>query len=260
MKRNMAAILILAMCVCCSGCQGNIANSSEQIDNAGKTDKVETDVSSGSTDQKRQRVVEEQDVVFINYKTGIITDNKIGDYNLIELEQYVEDENALYACGVCIYPYTYSELEKEDGESEYSYQIRQKVYRIEQAVELFLDRGLMVVEKYPYCLYNNETLYDLREDKTAYSEKYVEADIVVVGTYAQLMEIFDCTKEDEPWREFYAVMAPRPDLLEVMEEYIPEVDYTMPYKEETWVISYAKDLPDVLESEYCIMTIPVLTY
>ncbi len=248
MRRNIVAILVLALCMICSGCQGNIENSSGELD-------PNTELDS----QTKQKVVEDKEVVFINYKTGIITDNKTDYYNMIELHQYVEDETALYACGVNVYPDDYSELQKDDNESDHSYKIRQKVHQIEQAVELFLDRGLMVVQEYPYCLYNNETLYGLKEDYPAYAKKYVEADLIVVGTYEQLMNIFDGAKEEEPWREFKVVMAPRPNLLEVMDEYIPEVDYTTSDGEEAWVISYAKDLPDALGSEYCTMTVSVIT-
>lgn len=259
MKRQFIFVIVLILCILFSGCSGIATNHSDGNEvEVGKSE-AEIDSDLEPENHEPKKVVTEKEVVFINYKTGIVVDNKIEYTNVIKLNQFVADEETLYACGVSFgYPNS-SDLTRTEGESDNAYRIRQKVYWVEQAVEVFLERGLMVLQEYPYCLYNNEELYNLRDDYQVYSKKFVEADFVVVGTYTQLMELFDGTKEESPWHEFVAIMAPRPDLLEVLDEYIPEVDYTTSDSESAWVISYAKDLPDILGNEYCTITVPVIT-
>lgn len=250
MKKRI--ILFLLICLSCSimGCNGSVENS-EGTEATGKDS--QTEVSSS------EEVVEMREVVFCNFISGSLIEDGYPEVNTIKLEKYFDDENTLYACRVYIRNAInwLEPLARIEGESDRAYQIRTEMYEAEYVAKLLSEQGLMVLQDYPFCYYSNDMLYELNDDKEAYEKKLILGECVVVGTYEQLMTVFNGTdKMDKCW--FSVSIASRPDLMEALAECGYAYDADSGMREEGWVASYSNQLIEIEGSEYCTLTVPVI--
>lgn len=174
------------------------------------------------------------------------------------LDEYVSDEGAMYACYIrCVSsPDTIEGVQKASGESDADYAVRKRTYELEQIVDCMLNKGLMVLEEYPYCFYNNEELYGKLTAGHNGSDSLVMGECVVVGSYDQLCEVFNGDEVMEGY-VIEILAAPRPDYV----DYVYECGYNgeeSAYGMAIWCDYYRQDVLDLLGAEYCVMTVSLL--
>ena len=203
-----------------------------------------------------------KDIVFSNDLRGEFGANESIPEHIIDIEKYIADEEALYACYVVQSEGTFEvePLEREEGETDASYDVREQMHRAEAMAECFMDKGLMVMPSYPYCMYNNEDVFSIRGDKASFDNKCILGECLVVGTYEQLMEVFD-NSEPINGAFFCVANAPRPDIFDQILGTVPEILVSdIQAVENEIIIRYADELPEFLGSDYCEFTVDLETY
>ena len=162
-----------------------------------------------------------EDVVFLNdiplmYRNGVpVTENVV----FSSYEQQ-EAEDVIYAFFIQFDHYNdgSSHMPSDypcevEGETYEEYHASRYQYEARKAVEIAKDAGLMVLPDYPFCCYNQNGLLM----GYGYMDRLGLGLCAVAGTLEDVNKIFDNTPPVDGW---YCCLwpAPRPDLLDIMEE------------------------------------------
>lgn len=159
----------------------------------------------------------ENKIVFLNYIPDTSHESvSIGRNALYWRYELSDDDDTLYAVFLD-YSNSISEEAREgdpvwdDSKSYEENVLASYDYWTQVTVELMKDTGLIVLEDYPFCHYNQEDLilYYGYEDRMGLGL------CAVAGTYQQLCEVFDGTEAFDG-HLFRVWCAPRPDILEKM--------------------------------------------